>query len=375
MVSFQVRSCSRLLFLGSIVVLILPVSSAIVSAQAPRPGGAGTANEADAMFRNLDTNRDGKLTLDEAGPNARNLMQHVFEMAGKARGESLTRDEFRTVFDKHKSGAGGNRPNPPPGGRPNPTPGGRPNPTAGGRPEPDAEMNDDADSPAESGLPPLLAQLDGNNDGKLSRSELQRLTQLFERLDTDKDGALSVEEIRSTDRLPKTETKAKSDTRPPSRTGRGTPPKSAEATDGDAESRTTNRPTTGNTTSSRGGNRSSPTGVWRGWVVDGRGENANSGQMEIELTIEGNQITGRELGTRRAPGGLGGGTFVMTGDGRSGNLDAEGNAGPQDGRSFQGIYEFDGEVLRWCVSNRGRQRPTAMATDRGNYLMILRQQR
>ena len=97
--------------------------------------------------------------------------------------------------------------------------------------------------------------------------------------------------------------------------------------------------------------------------------------MEIELTVEGNRIIGRELGTRRAPEGIGGGTFVSTGDGRSGNLDAEGTSGPQDGRSFLGIYEFDGEVLKWCVSNRGRQRPQTMATDRGNYLMILRQEK
>jgi uncharacterized protein (TIGR03067 family) len=117
-------------------------------------------------------------------------------------------------------------------------------------------------------------------------------------------------------------------------------------------------------------------GIWRGWVVDGRGENPNTGQMEIELTIEGNRITGREVGTRRAPEGIGGGTFVMTGtgNGASGNLDADGTSGPQDGRHFQGIYELQGDTLRWCVANRGRQRPQAMATDRGNYLMVLHRQ-
>jgi uncharacterized protein (TIGR03067 family) len=115
-------------------------------------------------------------------------------------------------------------------------------------------------------------------------------------------------------------------------------------------------------------------GVWRGWVVRGRGENPNEGEMEVELTVEGNRITGKELGTTRAPGGLGGGTFTMTGTGNTGNLDADGNSGPQDGRQFMGIYELQGETLRWCVSNRGRQRPTTMATDRGNYLLILRKQ-
>ena len=101
--------------------------------------------------------------------------------------------------------------------------------------------------------------------------------------------------------------------------------------------------------------------------------------MEIELVITADRITGRELGGRR-PGGmqggmeaLGSGTYEITGQG-NGNLDADGTSGPQDGRHFQGIYELNGDTLRWCVSNRGRQRPTVMATDRGNYLLILRRQ-
>jgi uncharacterized protein (TIGR03067 family) len=107
--------------------------------------------------------------------------------------------------------------------------------------------------------------------------------------------------------------------------------------------------------------------------VDGRGENTNTGHMEIELTITGNRIAGREVGTNRAPpGGLGGGTFTMTGDGRSGQLDADATEGPNHGRHYQGIFQLEGDVLRWCVSNRERQRPEAMATDRGNYLLILR---
>lgn len=93
--------------------------------------------------------------------------------------------------------------------------------------------------------------------------------------------------------------------------------------------------------------------------------------MQIELTIDGNHVTCRELGTQRAPGGLGGETFTMTVTGNSGNLDADGNAVTQDGRQFLGIYELRGDTLRWCVTNRGRQRSTTMVTDRGNYLMIL----
>lgn len=330
------------------------------------------SREADQMFQNLDTNRDGNLKIDEGGPNASALLKNIFEMAGKQPGGTVSRAEFQQVFDKHKARAGG-------GGRPNPPAGSRPSSPAAGRPA----LEDEAPTDAE-GLPPILAQLDGNNDGRLTRLELQRLTQVFEQVDSNKDGALTVEEIRSVGSLPKSETKSKASTKPARSGGSGSSSSKTAASDPEdrpapksATTSTTGSSTssTGSSTAGRNAARSIPGGVWRGWIVNGRGENPNSGQMEIELTVEGNRITGKELGTRRAPEGIGGGTFVSTGDGRSGNLDAEGTSGPQDGRSFQGIYEFDGEVLKWCVSNRGRQRPQTMATDRGNYLMILRQQK
>ena len=312
------------------------------------------SREAEQMFQNLDTNRDGSLKMNEAGPNARALMEKIFEMAGKPASGTVSRSEFQQVFDKHRAGNTGGA-----GGR------GRPDSPAAGRP-----ALEDETPAADAGLPPILAQLDGNGDGRLTRTELQRLTQMFEQLDADKDGTLTAEEIRSADRLPRFENKSKPANRPPRGGGNtSTNPEDQPATK-TATATTTSRKAAGGELS-----RSIPGGVWRGWVVNGRGENPNSGQMEIELTVEGNRIIGRELGTRRAPEGIGGGTFVSTGDGRSGNLDAEGTSGPQDGRSFLGIYEFDGEVLKWCVSNRGRQRPQTMATDRGNYLMILRQEK
>ncbi len=316
----------------------------------------GASNEANNMFRNLDVNRDGKLTLEEAGPNGRAMLERIFEMAGKQRGASVSRTEFQQVFERHRAGAGG-----------------RPNPPANGRPEAETEMPKESQLPTANELPQLLAQLDGNGDGKLTRGELQRLTQMFERLDSNKDGALSVAEIQAVESLPKADSKSKTNTKSPARGPRT--PTTAGAAPSTTEPGTGNRPTAANTGNGRGAGQTLPTGVWRGWVVNGRGENPNTGQMEIELTVEGNRIMGREVGTRRAPEGIGGGTFVITGDGRSGNLDAEGTSGAQDGRSFMGIYEFDGEVLRWCVANRGRQRPQTMATDRGNYLMVLRQQK
>lgn len=315
----------------------------------------GGQNEADNIFRNLDANKDGKLTLEEAGPNSRQMMQRIFEMAEKPATGSISRDEFQKVFDKHRSGGG----NPAPRG-PSPQ-----NPTRSN----------------ESGFPPILRLLDSNRDQRLTRAELNQLSQLFERLDVNKDGALDADELQAAERLanePAGDGAGSRPNAPSNNPASGSAPRgNAPASGGNSGNRP--RPLPNGSSSSGATARDNAgtsrlAGVWRGWVVRGRGENPNEGEMEVELTVEGNRITGRELGTQRAPGGLGGGTFTMTGNGNSGNLDAVGDAGPQDGRQFMGIYELQGETLRWCVSNRGRQRPSTMATDRGNYLLILRKQ-
>ncbi len=344
---------------------------AVIAVLAARTGvshaeGTNESRDADQMFRNLDSNRDGRLQIDEAGPGARGLMEKVFQMAGKPTSESVSRAEFQQVFDKHRagSGAGGGGT----GGR------GSTRPRAGGRPP----VEEDTPASDDGGLPSVLAQLDADGDGRLTRTELQRLIQMFEQLDFNQDGALTAAELRGVDLPPRSENRSKTAGRSP-RSNNTSQTTSKQTASKDSEESSTTKSdastSTGRKNSGRDSNRSIPGGVWRGWVVNGRGETPNSGQMEIELTVEGNRITGRELGTRRAPEGIGGGTFVSTGDGRTGNLDAEGTSGPQDGRSFLGIYEYDGEVLKWCVSNRGRQRPQTMATDRGNYLMILRQEK
>jgi len=316
------------------------------------------AGEADALFRSLDTNRDGKLTNADGTENNRRMLDHVFEMAGKAPTGTVTRAEFQEVFERHRAGR-------------NPAPAGR-NPDRPLPPERSETPEPRGDGPA---FPAFLQLVDANRDLRLSRTEWNRLTSLFERLDRNRDGSIDAEELRAAET---TETRSP-DNRPESRppesgraTDRGGSPEGAPSRTGEAPSGPARTTTSDRRNSSQPGSRL--IGVWRGWVVEGRGETPNSGQMEIELTIDANQITGRELGTRRAPGGIGGGTYVMTGNGTSGNLDADGTSGPQDGRHFMGIYELDGDTLKWCVANRGRQRPQVMATDRGNYLLILQRQ-
>ena len=82
----------------------------------------------------------------------------------------------------------------------------------------------------------------------------------------------------------------------------------------------------------------------------------------------------KELSRNRAPGGLGSGTDTMTGNAKSGTLDAEQTTGTQAGRTDMDVYEVTGDTLQWCVTGRNRTRPTTMATDKGNYLLILKRQ-
>jgi hypothetical protein len=144
-------------------------------------------------------------------------------------------------------------------------------------------------------------------------------------------------------------------------------------------------------------------GVWDGWVVEGRGENPNRGQIHLQLTIQDNKVTGKKVGGG-GPGGddMGAGTIAIA-DGEVKHMDAtrtagggggggrRGRGGPGGGApggpgggggggggggAYKGILAVEGDTLKWCVANPGRDRPTEFATNRGKgqFLMILKKQ-
>ena len=114
------------------------------------------------------------------------------------------------------------------------------------------------------------------------------------------------------------------------------------------------------------------TGVWKGWVVEGKGEQAKQRRMPITLTIRGDTITGvqgdgKDLGT---------GTFTVRTVNGSKQMDATRTQNPGRGQNYNGIYSLDGDTLRWCVSNPpGRERPAELQSRTGQFLMILQRQK
>lgn len=112
-------------------------------------------------------------------------------------------------------------------------------------------------------------------------------------------------------------------------------------------------------------------GVWKGYVVDGKGEKPNQGPVKLEITVKGDTITALQDGSKD----LGEGTFTLKIHKDEKQIDAVRSKNPGKGQAFSGIYSLDGDTLKWCVSTRKKDRPTDFITKTGQFLLILKREK
>ena len=185
-----------------------------------RPGGGPGMRGGDRgeFFRSLDANNDGKLTKDELPEQMKGRMGAFLDRMG---GE-LDIDRMLAQRGPGGPGAGGPPEGRGPRGDRGPREGGprEGGPGAGGPPEgrgpggpgmrgPGGEGGPRGDGPPGGGRgfggpgggfgnfppPPIIAVLDGNDDGQLSKDEVTKLAEKFDELDTNKDGNLDRMEL------------------------------------------------------------------------------------------------------------------------------------------------------------------------------------
>lgn len=148
--------------------ILAPVAAAIAQGAAPADGPATPVTKAqltarlDADYTNLDSNKDGKVGADEI--KARLKKGAETEIAGFIK----ERDATFASLDANKDGSVSR-----------------------------AEFDAKAQLPkiGELDASPILARFDGNKDGKITKDEFRGPTLAnFDKLDTDKDGTLTVTE-------------------------------------------------------------------------------------------------------------------------------------------------------------------------------------
>lgn len=147
----------------------------------PRPG----TKQYEDQFDRADANHDGKLTKDEIPAERREMLARLLERFGD---ESVTKEQFvrgmamMAQAGGRPPGAPDRRPDgPPPAGERDRRPEGRGMPGGPGGP---------------GGPPrPFIAAIDTNQDGELSKDEIEGASKALLTLDKNNDGKLSREEL------------------------------------------------------------------------------------------------------------------------------------------------------------------------------------
>lgn len=149
-----------------VAVVVVPglMASAALASEAPPDSKSTAGAEAglggknpEQLFAELDANHDGKISPDEVSDDARPYFDHLLREAGKGKEDPLTKAEFLKGFRRAERRPGGVAADRKPGDRPGPAGGG------------------------------VFDRLDKNSDGKLTLEELpesmrDRFRPLFERL-------------------------------------------------------------------------------------------------------------------------------------------------------------------------------------------------
>jgi uncharacterized protein (TIGR03067 family) len=114
-------------------------------------------------------------------------------------------------------------------------------------------------------------------------------------------------------------------------------------------------------------------GTWIGYAVKGKGERPEQMGVKVELKITKDTIQGFGFKGKDKPD-LGTGTFTLKLDATPHHLDGDKKIdNPKRKEVWLGIYELDGDNLRWCVGRK--KRPTEFDGKDDAFLLILKRQK
>ncbi len=112
-------------------------------------------------------------------------------------------------------------------------------------------------------------------------------------------------------------------------------------------------------------------GVWRGYVVEGKGEQPDRGPTHLELTIKDHQITAQRLNGEAGP--LGEGSYKIK-PGRLLQMDATQTSAEGRRLQYLGICKLENDRLYWCVATPRNRRPVQFQSRGQQFLLILKRQ-
>lgn len=111
-------------------------------------------------------------------------------------------------------------------------------------------------------------------------------------------------------------------------------------------------------------------GSWAGYAVEGKGENPDRGAVKLELTISRDAIRAKQFKGKEIVD-LGEGSFTIALEPAPRHLDGNKKLdNPNRKEIWLGIYQLEGDTLRWCVGRKTR--PTTFETKQGAFLLVLR---